>query len=111
MSFYKTITESFRDAGARAGIVLDDVIRRRMAGEAEPVPEPERFDFAKPPPGHYWDLNHPGYVRQGHGKLRLLADAWARWKLKRNPPGSRETSDALKRAQAWAAYESRRVRC
>lgn len=45
-------------------------------------------------------------VRQRTGKLRLLADAWARWKSKRFPPGSAEVrGDDAARAAAWAKYE------
>jgi len=95
-----------RALGVAAAEALNEAYRRRLRGEL-PAPTPiERFDFAKPPPGHYRDLAHPGYVRQGHGKLRLLADAWARWKSKRFPPGSTEVrGDDAARAAAWAKYE------
>lgn len=98
------------DLGASAAAVLNEAWRRRLRGEPDPAPEPERFDFTKPPPGHYRDLDHPGYVRQGHGKLRLLADAWVRWKTKRDPPGAPEadfgTADNPARRAAWTKYEA-----
>ena len=94
------------DMGASAARVLNEAWRRRMRGEPEPVRQPERFDFTKPPPGHSRDPAHPGYVRQGHGRLRLLADAWARWKAKRDPPGMPDTSGGEARANAWITYEN-----
>ena len=67
----------------------------------------ERFDFTRPPPGHEFDPDHPGFVRQRGGKLRLLADAWARWKSKRFPPGALEVhGNDEAREQAWAKYEA-----
>jgi hypothetical protein len=93
------------DMGASAARVLNEAWRRRLRGEPDPVRKPERFDFTNPPPGHYRDLAHPGYVRQGHGRLRLLADAWARWKAKRDPPGMPDSAGGEARASAWIAYE------
>lgn len=95
-----------RALGVAAAETLNEAYRRRLRGE-RPAPTPiERFDFTKPPPGHFRDLAHPGYVRQRTGKLRLLADAWARWKSKRFPPGSTEVrGDDAARAAAWAKYE------
>ena len=46
----------------------------------------ERINFAVPPPGYF---REPGteFVRQGHGKRRTMAEAWTRWKERRDPPG------------------------
>lgn len=81
--------ETWRELGQHAAKMLNEVARRRAAGEPDPPIEIERFDFTKPPPGHYWVRAAPGFVRQGHGRLRPLDAAWARWKSKRDPPGMR----------------------
>lgn len=59
----------------------------------------ERFDFDGPPPGYY---REPGsdLVRQGHGKARTLAEAWARWRAVRDPPGM-ETREWTGPDKAW----------
>ena len=107
MALYDSFCNTWREVGVQAAASLNAAMRRRLNGEPEPPRLPERFDFSKPPPGHYRDLQHPGYVRQGHGKLRLLADAWARWKSKRDPPGMAEPcADVTARSAAWAAYEA-----
>lgn len=90
----------------------------------------ERFDFAEPPPGHFWDVGNRnrGLVRQGHGRARHITEAWSRWKEKRDPPGmyevwyrafaanieppypkgagAREREEAI-RSAAWRWYEAR----
>lgn len=106
-SVFDTFNDRLRAIGVAAGAALNEVAHRRIRGEPD-LPRPvERFDFTKPPPGHFWDPAHPGYVRQRGGKLRLLADAWARWKSKRFPPGVPEVrGDDVARAAAWAAYEA-----
>lgn len=102
MSFYEQFMSPWQGLGMRAGARLNELARRPLQGEVIPPRPAERFDFSEPPPGHYRDLAHPGYVRQGHGRLRLLADAWTRWKAKRDPPGMDGAPD---RAAAWAKYE------
>lgn len=103
----QTYMDSWREVGVAAGDALNEAYRRRLRGEPN-LPRPvERFDFTRPPPGHFWDPARPGYVRQRTGKLRLLADAWARWKSKRFPPGVPEVrGDDAARSAAWAAYEA-----
>lgn len=88
--------------------MINEHSREKLLGFlADPPRLPERFNFDAPPPGHFWDPQHPGYVRQRRGKLRLLADAWARWKLKRDPPGAADTGgDVEARAKAWTVYEA-----
>jgi hypothetical protein len=84
--------------------IMRSVVIRCVVTEAGAV---ERFDFTRPPPGHEFDRNHPGFVRQRGGKLRPLADAWARWKSKRFPPGAIEVhGNDEARALAWAKYEA-----
>lgn len=101
-----TFDEAARALGVAAAGALNEAYRRRLCGEPDPPVPIERFDFTKPPPGHFRDLAHPGYVRQRTGKLRLLADAWARWKSKRFPPGCPEVrGDDVARAAEWAKYE------
>lgn len=102
----RTYTEAMRTMGVASWVALNEAYHRRLCGDPSAPTPIERFDFTKPPPGHFRDLAHPGYVRQRTGKLRLLADAWARWKSKRFPPGSTEVrGDDTARAAAWAKYE------
>lgn len=107
MALINSFMDTWRAQAVQVGEALNNAMRRRLSGVPEPKRLPERFDFSRPPPGHYRDMQHLGYVRQGHGKLRPLAEAWARWKLKRDPPGMADNrGDAAARAAAWAVYEA-----
>ena len=118
MALYDSFCNTWREVGVQAAASLNAAMRRRLNGEPEPPRLPERFDFSKPPPGHYRDLQHPGYVRHGrtlcrrHGPLCGMGClrgvlAMAQFTLKELNRRRARLQERLEYLQARAAEENR----